>query len=128
MKTFLLALTYFFYVVNATTFSGVNLNDVITRVEQQKKRIPIYYKSGIDQAWIDYDYETGWVSYTRTHNHPVPGEYKKYIRKETLYKLPDSLGRVDRHIIVVETTKIIPDYITRYKKKFGTSPLETPKK
>ena len=88
MKTFLLALTYFFYVVNATTFSGVNLNDGITRVEQQKKRIPIYYKSGIDSAWINYDYETGWVSYGRSHHHPVPGEYKKYIRKEHFISCP----------------------------------------
>ena len=128
MKTFLLTLTYFFYVVNTITLSGVNLNDGITRVEQLKKRILIYYKSGIDEEWIDYDYETGWVSYTRSHNHPVPGEYNKYKRKETFYKLPDSLSSVDRHIIVDETTKIIPDYIKRYKKKFGKSPLEIPKK
>jgi len=127
MKTFLLTLTYFFYVINSITFSGVNLNDGITQLEQQKKRIPIYYKSGIDAEWINYDYKTGWVSYTRTHNHPVPGEYKKYIRKETFYKLPDSLGRVDRKIIVDETTKILPDYIKRYKKKFGKSPLEISK-
>ncbi len=88
---------------------------------QQEKRIPIYTKYGADNLIITY--RTGIVESLRAHNHLSPDKTHK--TRETIYKIPDSLSKAERQIILIETRLILPDYEERYIKKFGKYPLDS---